>query len=121
MIILLSGSEISSGGPLEITTIEGTVMDAETGDPVKGAVVTLWKSDGTGYGIPTDENGYYLHEFIRGGTYYLEVSSPFFEEDFAEVNIGLGENQVVDFELIPLKLTCSVYGISSRWFRLWFT
>lgn len=109
--LLFIGSSIpSSGGPLEITSIEGTVTDTETGDPIAGVTVTLWKGDGTGYGIPTDEDGYYLHEFIRGGTYYLEVSSVFYEDDFAEVVIGIGDSEVVDFELVPLQLTCSVQG-----------
>ncbi len=52
-------------------TIEGTVKDAQTGDPLPGANILLV---GTGLGASTDINGKYTIRSVPMGTYSLRIS-----------------------------------------------
>ena len=114
-LILLGLALISSGADLSaetraITSIEGAVTDSETGDPLGGAIVYRWSDIGTMERTRTDEEGYYAFELKTGGTYYLQVYMEGYEDGYEEVDISIGDNEVVDFELIPLQLTCTVFG-----------
>ena len=58
LTILFAGIPTStSGGPLDITSIEGTVTDMDTGEPIEGVVVYLWESMRRNEPVRTDENG----------------------------------------------------------------
>ena len=115
-LILLGLALISSGADLSaetraITSIEGAVTDSETGDPLGGAIVYRWSDIGTMERTRTDEEGYYAFELKTGGTYYLQVSMEGYEDGYQEVDVTIGDNEVVDFALVPLQLTCTVYGM----------
>lgn len=48
------------GEPGDETTVTGTVLDAETGNPIAGADVTLTDNAGHSYTAVTDQSGNYL-------------------------------------------------------------
>lgn len=57
-------------------TVQGTITDAATTDPLPGATVTLFKSDGTQVGSTTsatDPMGFYSFTSVMEGYYYLKV------------------------------------------------
>ena len=65
-----------SFGPALQTLITGTVAEDETGDPIAGATVGLWRlPDSTlATGAVTTEDGSFTIEGIRPGRYYARVS-----------------------------------------------
>ena len=71
-LMLLAGL-VASGSAYGATTgkIQGTVIDAQTGEPLPGANVVI---DGTQRGAVTDGNGYYVILLVEPGSYSLTAS-----------------------------------------------
>ena len=110
-LLFLGISPASSEDQILMTSVEGTVTDAETGEPLAEAEVFLMESGGYGKIVSTDEDGYYIFEFRDRGSYYLVVSKDGYDDGYAEVFVNIGDNEVVDFQLTPLQFKCSVYGM----------
>ncbi|WP_114579673.1 carboxypeptidase regulatory-like domain-containing protein, partial [Saliphagus sp. LR7] len=76
-------------------TVEGTVTDAESGDPIEGATVTL-DADGGTYTATTDADGTYSLAGIPAGEHEITVTA----EDYAEITetIEVPEDGAVTYD-----------------------
>jgi len=93
----------SSGGgdttPAPTTgKIYGYVTDAETGDPIEGATVTV----GSVATATTDAQGYYEVE-VEAGTYTVTVTADGYESASTTVTVEAGGSVQVDFQLNPVQ------------------
>lgn len=94
--------------PLVFGSVEGSVSDAVTGDPVGGALVMIlpsWMQGTDGHGgwwmARTDENGFYRFDEIATGEYRLRAFAHGFNPAGADVEIFEGQTATVDFALEP--------------------
>ncbi|SVD71228.1 uncharacterized protein METZ01_LOCUS424082, partial [marine metagenome] len=78
------------------SSIEGTITDYRSSDPLMGANIML---DGTMLGAASDENGYYIIKNIPIGTYTLRAMFIGYEAYEKEVKIEADEKYVVDIDL----------------------
>lgn|SRR5690554_1748882 len=98
--------------PLIITqSIVGTITDADTGEPVPGAVVNLYDSKENLIGTTTtDENGKYAfgEDLVRGNTFYrIRAEAPGFNIDERSLTTGSvnGYVNVEDFVVKKTKIS----------------
>ncbi|MBC7777676.1 MAG: TonB-dependent receptor [Phycisphaerae bacterium] len=83
-------------------TLRGTLRDADNGDAVTGATVTLRFSLGGAVPISlaSTPTGEFVFEKIRAGYYSVEIMAQGFEnQTIAEVNVTAGKEQVLDIAL----------------------
>ncbi len=78
--------------------LEGTVTDANTGDPVAGAIVEITDLS---LSTTTDENGHYAFTTVPVGTYTVTASKFGYTEASASVDITDGNTTTQDFALTP--------------------
>ncbi|HKJ69378.1 MAG TPA: carboxypeptidase-like regulatory domain-containing protein, partial [bacterium] len=77
--------------------IAGTVIDAETGEPLPGANIIV---QGTSRGAAADEEGNYFILNVRPGTYAVEASMIGYERvTVTEVEVISGHTTTINFEL----------------------
>jgi protocatechuate 3,4-dioxygenase beta subunit len=99
--------------PLAFGSLEGTITDAVSGDPIGGAVVSIIPShpntDGPGGGwgggghrAMTDENGYYRFDELAAGVVSVRVWARDYHPAMAEVEIVVDETSILDLALDPL-------------------
>ena len=79
-------------------TIEGTVTDESTGDPLPGATVQITD---VGIGSATDANGQYELEDVPEGDQLLRVSFVGYETIERTVTVAAGGTTTADFALAP--------------------
>jgi TonB-dependent SusC/RagA subfamily outer membrane receptor len=93
LLALLGAPAIAQTG-----TLAGQVIDAETGDPLPTAAVTV--VDQAGVGAATDISGNY--EFvIAPGAYTIQAAFVGYEVSQADVVVEAGQQAVVNFSLEP--------------------
>lgn len=83
--------------PSEIVSLSGTVTDADSGDPIEGAEITLLNTPVDP--VFTNENGEYQISEIFENTYTFKVYAQDYATLIQVVNID-PENNVADFELM---------------------
>lgn len=77
--------------------ISGTVVDAETGEPIPGINIMI---DGTTMGAASDINGYFLINNIPPGKYELIASGVGFQRKrFTDVHVSADFTTSLDFEM----------------------
>lgn len=81
------------------STIEGSIVNADTGRPLTGINVFL---SGTKTGTATDPNGHYRLQHIPAGGYRLVVSSIGYKRIVTEIVVGPAEHRALDFKLTPV-------------------
>ncbi len=81
-------------------SLSGTVTDADTGDPIADAVVTL----DDGYETHTDANGHYAFPVVVAGDRQVTVKAWGYADGNATVTVNDGEAVVQDFALAPLPM-----------------
>lgn len=74
----------------------GVVADAQTGNPISGAVVTLQQ---TNYSQRTDGSGYYIFRDLEPGTYNLTVEANGYKSSTRRVTIYAGVENRCDLAL----------------------
>jgi len=86
--------------PFEFATLEGTVTDADTGDPLVGANINALSAAGYEYDGVTDDTGYYEITDMVAETYDVSCSFPDYPTGI-EVDVVLdpGQTVTVDFSL----------------------
>jgi len=86
--------------PFEFATLEGTVTDADTGDPLVGANISAISIAGYEYDGVTDDTGYYEITDMVAETYDVSCSFPDYPTGI-EVDVVLdpGQTVTVDFSL----------------------
>jgi len=99
---------------LAFGSLEGTVTDAVTGDPIEGAVVRIIPlapvTEGLGGGgwgggwhrTMTDENGYYRFDELAAGMVTVRVSAPGYLPAENEAEVVIDETSILDVALEPL-------------------
>jgi protocatechuate 3,4-dioxygenase beta subunit len=71
--------------------ISGVVTGADTGQPIRRAVVTLFpQGGGRGRAVVTDSAGAYQFADLIAGTYYLQVQPDSFQGQYASARYGAG-------------------------------
>jgi protocatechuate 3,4-dioxygenase beta subunit len=95
--------------PLTFGSLEGTVTDAATGDPIEGAWVVARMSHGHAeggdhpdcgwYSAQTDASGHYLFEELIAGDYSVYVWAAGYPMATAQAEVIGDETTVVDFAL----------------------
>ena len=95
LLLLLLGPTLAMA---QTGTVEGTVLDAESGDPLPGATVQI---PGTGVGTATDIDGQYEITGVTAETKMLRVSFVGYRTVEREVDVPAGGRVTADFELNP--------------------
>ncbi len=80
----------------DLTTIQGTVTDDTTGEPLRWANVIL---KGTTWGAATDANGFYLIPNLPAGNYKVMAAMVGREHVVSDVQTSPGQTVVQDFRL----------------------
>lgn len=77
-------------------TINGTVLDFETGTPIQNAAITL---SPTGKSAFTGSNGYFQFDDLDPQQYTIRVQKEGYSTDSKSVNLHAGETEVVTISL----------------------
>ena len=94
LIILLSISSLTIF--MSKTAIKGKVTDAQSGDPLVGAVITI---KGTSIGAQTDVDGNFELK-VKPGTYRLLCTLIGFQQkESKEINVAEGSTEIVNFSI----------------------
>ncbi len=75
-------------------TVSGYVTDANTGDSIDGATVSMGS-----YSTTTDYDGYYSISGIKEGTYTITVDADGYQSSSKTITVN--DNMEVDFQLTP--------------------
>jgi len=90
----------------QTTTLQGDVKDP-SGQPMKGAVIVLDRTDIKGhYQVKSDKHGHWLYTGLPSGTYDISCNVDGKVMDkVSKVHSGYGDNPPVDFDLrtVPVK------------------
>ncbi len=92
---MLNFSLIGSSGSLR-----GYVYDADTGDPVEGAVISVRMGDISKLAM-SNSTGAYQILLLEAGTYNVNVSKMNYETNMTQVVILVGQEKVLDIYLEP--------------------
>ena len=92
LFVVVGGVEAATTGK-----VQGTVRDAQTGEPLPGANVVL---DGTQRGAVTDANGYYVILLVDPGTYAMTASMVGYDgQKKTDVKVQSDFTSTVDFAI----------------------
>jgi TonB-dependent receptor len=91
--------------------IQGSVRDAQTGDPLPSASVVLV---GTSFGAATDVNGAYIIRNVPPGSYTLRVSYIGYKNAEESVEVKEGENLTVDLKLEAVAVQGEVVTVTAQ-------
>jgi len=94
--------------PPAMGVITGTVTDAETGEPITGAIVRA-----NTYITTTESDGIYTLE-VAAGTYTITFRKPGYEIYTTTVTVAEGETVTVDAALTPVWVPVWPFPIISR-------
>ena len=82
------------------SSIEGTLLDVRTGEPIVFATVILYKNDRAVTAVASDLEGSYTFKELSSGVYELEVSHNGFQAlRRKNIYISEGESKGVDLQL----------------------
>ena len=81
--------------------IAGTVTDADSGDPIAGATVSIEGASAT-----TGEDGAYLLDDLEAGEYTVTAAAQDYESATATATVERDETAPVDFALQPSAVEC---------------
>lgn len=93
LLTLLCSSFFFAAGVTAQVTVQGTVLDAETGEPLPAANVVL---DELQRGAPADADGNYEINNVPSGTYTIVVSYVGYDRYEQSLEVG---NQDVTFNI----------------------
>src|SRR5581483_3739604 len=95
LALLVAGSAVA-----QTTMLQGDVKD-QNGQPLKGAVIVLDRTDIKGhYQVKTDKKGHWLYMGLPAGTYDISCSvSGQIMDKVSNVKSGYGDNPPVNFDL----------------------
>jgi len=93
--LLVAGSAFA-----QTTTLQGDVKDP-SGQPMKGAVIVLDRTDIKGhYQVKSDKHGHWLYTGLPSGTYDISCNvDGKLMDKVSKVHSGYGDNPPVDFDL----------------------
>jgi hypothetical protein len=80
-------------------SIEGTVKDANTTNPISDATVSA--SGSSSGSASTDSNGYYLISNLNSGSYTVTASATGYNSQSKSASVSAGSTTTVNFDLTP--------------------
>ncbi|MCU4744321.1 right-handed parallel beta-helix repeat-containing protein [Natronoglomus mannanivorans] len=101
-------------------SLTGTILDADTGDPIEGAELVIVQQEGVGYGntseleggfnttATTDADGVYDVALVEG-VFTMDVLAPGYDDE-RRINIEVGENERVNYDPIDMDPLPTVDG-----------
>ena len=95
LLLLLLGPALAMA---QTGTIEGTVIDADSGDPLPGATVQV---EGTNLGAATGVDGEYELTGVPAGAQQMRISFVGYETVLRNVEVEANQTVTADFELVP--------------------
>ena len=116
VMLLLSFGLIGSGitesaDTRAMTQFQGTVTDAETGEPLDMAFIyCVHNVTNKPYRTTTDLDGYYILDLDTSGEYKLIASKDEYEPSSKYAQVHYSDIKTVNFELEPMDLNGTVYG-----------
>ena len=99
---LLSFLFVFSLTAAQAQTLRGTIRDADNGDAITGATVSVLftRSGASPISLASSPTGEFVFEKIRAGYYSVEITAQGFERQIiAEVNVVAGKEHVLDIAL----------------------
>jgi len=90
-------------------TINGTISDATTSQPISGAMIT---TNPVTSSKTTDSEGNFLIEGIEPGTYTIQASKDGYKTNSTTVSVVAGEESSADIQLAPLEPELAVSATS---------
>jgi len=100
LLLLLLFISVSTVGVLAQTTLEGTLTDAVSGEPILFGTVALYKNDVLVTGTETDLDGNYFFSDMDPGTYDLEASYVGYQSQrLAGITVSAGKTNRVNMQL----------------------
>ncbi|RPH93803.1 MAG: TonB-dependent receptor, partial [Calditrichaeota bacterium] len=98
LLLLMCTSVLFAVSTSQLT---GTVIDAETGQPLPGANVFIV---GTFLGSGSDQNGAYSINRLDAGSYVLKAAYMGYSSSSVQINLAVGESATVNFNLKSTSL-----------------
>ncbi len=95
-------------------TIQGTVVDADTNEPLPGVNVALAESQ---QGAATSVDGEYEISGVAPGSYTLRATFVGYETYEQQVDVGAGETATVNIDLQPSALELDEVAVTALGFR----
>lgn len=92
-------------------SVKGFVLDKTTEEPVMFANVLV---KGSGTGVATDVNGYFVLSKLREGNHELIVTSIGYQTDTISVFVEAKKVKSVNIKLKPIAVELSAFEVSSR-------
>ncbi len=83
--------------PIPESSIYGCVYDADTMNPIKGALIT--RQPGSKSCLTGDNGAYSFDEILDPGKYRVQAMATGYRADWRDVTVTYGENEPVDFVL----------------------
>ncbi len=98
------GLAISCSLPPNVGSLSGTVTDAETEEPVQGAMVYIYNTEGLQIGVEsTDPAGYYTFNILTPGFYDITIRALNYQADYTEDFEVINDENIHDVFLSPAE------------------
>jgi TonB-linked SusC/RagA family outer membrane protein len=102
--LLAASTLFASEVAAQTGAVTGTVVSAQTGEPLSAAQVSL---EGTGLGALTQANGRFLILRVPAGTYRANAILIGFANASVDVTVSSGESAVVELRMTPQAISLS--------------
>lgn len=104
-----------AGRPAPVGVVSGTVVDAETDEPIAGA--TLWLVD-TEHRAETDEDGRFAMPEVEPGDYTLEVERLGYGTHAESIEVPADRNLRLRIRITPTAIELAPLAVDARSARL---
>lgn len=102
--LLVATALLAQPAAAQTATVTGTVVSAQTGEPLSAAQVSL---GGTGLGALTQSNGRFLILRVPAGNYTVNAILIGYANASARVTVAAGETATVDLRMAPQAISLS--------------
>jgi TonB-linked SusC/RagA family outer membrane protein len=101
---------VASGASAQQAAVSGRVTDAQTGQPIVGAQVSIV---GSNIGGQTNTDGRYTLRGFAAGTFTVRVLSIGYGELTRQVSVAPGEAATLDFEMRPMAIALNPLTVTA--------
>ena len=112
LFLILFVAGVTGWATAQSGTIQGTILDAKTGDPMIGATVMI---QGTTTGTTTDFDGNFLLSGVEAGLYTLSVTTIGYEEIIVEnLRVDAGKETIVNTKMKEASLVLDAVEVKAQ-------
>jgi len=112
LFLILFVAGVTGWATAQSGTIQGTILDAKTGDPMIGATVMI---QGTTTGTTTDFDGNFLLSGVEAGLYTLSVTTIGYEEIIVEnLRVEAGKETIVNTKMNEASLVLDAVEVKAQ-------